>query len=310
MTNHPHPGQALDLLSLLDRTRRRLLADASAVPETLQQLNAGLNAARGTSGWAASIAACRAHPLRSLLHEDPFTRRAYDRPRGYPGDAELLDLIYERDPDMDGAPSPLGRRIFAETIACDQAEAVRGRKELMAQILDRTCDERAGARILSIACGHLREAQASRAVRAGAFSRFVGVDHDSLTLDLVRRTLGPVGVEAVQGTVASLLRRGFPDAFDLVYSAGLYDYLPTPVAQRLSARLFSLLRPGGKLLVANCAPGQVAGYMEAFMDWMLIYRDEAELSALGARIRSEELAGCRTFGDRTGCHVYLEVVRR
>ncbi|HMC88466.1 MAG TPA: hypothetical protein VKI17_02915, partial [Gemmataceae bacterium] len=36
---------------------------------------------------------CLEHPIRELLHQDPLTRRAFTKPRGYPGDAMLLDLI-------------------------------------------------------------------------------------------------------------------------------------------------------------------------------------------------------------------------
>src|SRR5438105_5048814 len=67
--------------------------------------------------WAAFVERCLAHPLRQLLHQDPLTRRAYLKPRGYSGDAELLDLIYgpeEGWPLPEGA-SPLGRKLFDYT---------------------------------------------------------------------------------------------------------------------------------------------------------------------------------------------------
>ena len=53
------------------------------------------------------------------------------------------------------------------------------------------------------------------------------------------------------------------------------------MATRLTHRLFSMLKPGGRLLIANFTPSASGrGYMEAFMDWRLIYRSPDELLAL------------------------------
>ena len=38
------------------------------------------------------------HPLGELLHRDPFTRRGFDKPRGYAGDAVLIDYLYATAP--------------------------------------------------------------------------------------------------------------------------------------------------------------------------------------------------------------------
>ena len=38
--------------------------------------------------------ACLNHPIRDLLHQDPFTYRAFAKPRGYAGDAVMMDYIY------------------------------------------------------------------------------------------------------------------------------------------------------------------------------------------------------------------------
>ena len=37
---------------------------------------------------------CLNHPIQSLLHQDPLTLRSFSKPRGYPGDAVILDFIY------------------------------------------------------------------------------------------------------------------------------------------------------------------------------------------------------------------------
>src|SRR5579872_2044960 len=37
---------------------------------------------------------CQSHPLSQIVLEDPYSRRAYEKPRGYAGDAVMLDYIY------------------------------------------------------------------------------------------------------------------------------------------------------------------------------------------------------------------------
>src|SRR5207344_1382702 len=44
--------------------------------------------------WSEFARLCLDHPLRRLLHEDPFTYRAFSKPRGYAGDAVMMDYIY------------------------------------------------------------------------------------------------------------------------------------------------------------------------------------------------------------------------
>jgi SAM-dependent methyltransferase len=95
--------------------------------------------------------------------------------------------------------------------------------------------------------------------------------------------------------------------FDLVYSAGLYDYLPDALARRLTARLLQMLRPGGRLLIANFVPGGSGrGYMELFMDWTLVLRNEAAMRALAV---ASGAAQVNTFHDPHRNVVYAELLR-
>ena len=51
--------------------------------------------------WKSLQPAALRHPLRDVLHSDPFTRWAFEKPRGYPGDAVLLDYTYGHGPFVD-----------------------------------------------------------------------------------------------------------------------------------------------------------------------------------------------------------------
>ena len=260
--------------------------------------------------WSAYIADVIApHPLRTLLHEEPFTRRAYEKPRGYAGDAPMLDLVYS-----DNRPaelSELGKKLYEWALPKPGAESVRARREILAGIIDRVAAERPSARILSVACGHLREAQRSTAVREREVGEIVALDQDRESLSLVAREQSHHRVTPVHANIRRLLAGGTAyGTFDLAYAAGLYDYLDESVAQALTLSMFRALRPGGLLVVANFAPDlPVIGYMEAVMDWILRYRVEPEVERFAARVPREEIAELRTFRDEPGNVVYLSVRR-
>ena len=260
--------------------------------------------------WSAYIADVIApHPLRTLLHEEPFTRRAYEKPRGYAGDAPMLDLVYS-----DARPaqlSDLGNKLYDWALPKPGAESVRARREILAGIIDKIAAERPSARILSVACGHLREAQRSTAVREGKIAELVALDQDRESLALVAREQSDYRVTPVHANIRRLLVGGTAyGTFDLAYAAGLYDYLDESVAQALTASMFRSLRPGGLLVVANFAPElPVIGYLEAIMDWMLRYRVESEVERFAARLPRTEIAEFTTFRDEPGNVVYLSVRR-
>ena len=124
---------------LLDHVRDLLLR--GRVHEGMDELVLTLKARRlraTQAEWRHFVQAALRHQLRVLLHEDPFTRHAFLKPRGYPGDAALLDYIYAHD---EGRPLPpdttdLGRAIHDYTIRSPASEGVRTRREFIANLLD------------------------------------------------------------------------------------------------------------------------------------------------------------------------------
>lgn len=57
-------------------------------------------------------ARCRTYRLCDLLHTCPVSNRCYHKPRGYAGDAVLLDMIYDQVPIDVSVLSPLAVSVF------------------------------------------------------------------------------------------------------------------------------------------------------------------------------------------------------
>jgi extracellular factor (EF) 3-hydroxypalmitic acid methyl ester biosynthesis protein len=264
--------------------------------------------------WEAFVAECYRHPLCGMLHQDPFTLRSFQKPRGYAGDAVLLDYVYGREEGW-GVPegtTELGRKIFQFTTASDACEAVRARRGFIADAIDQHAQEVAKPSFLSIASGHLREALLCSTIKRRRFSRFVSLDLDRESLAEVRRAYGPFGVEVEVASFRQLLTgRHTLGQFDMVYSTGLYDYLQLPVAQRLTLSLFRMLRPRGRLLIANFLPGILdVGYMESFMAWKLIYRTRVDMLAIAESVPLSEIRDIRIFAEEKQNIIFLQLTRR
>jgi SAM-dependent methyltransferase len=295
---------------IFDRTRDALLGNE--FHSGMARLRAALRSLRSRLApdeWMAVSEQARSHPLHALLLESPFTRRAFAKPRGYAGDAILMDLIYGVASAED--LSPLGGMLYGYEFDSPCFQSVRTRRAVLAQEIDDVARERPEARVLSVACGHLREIEWSRAARERAVS-MIAVDQDRDSLDLVGQNYRGYGVSTVPASVGDLLRRSvrFSD-LDLVYAAGLYDYLTDDIACALTTTLFRMLRPGGRLFLANFTPATYdAAFMEAFMDWRLVYRSSEDMRRLIAPIAQSELAGVEQFPDVNEHITYMRVVKR
>lgn len=239
------------------------------------------------------------HPLHAVLMEDPYLWRAAAKPRGYAGDAQLIDLIYDQVPP-EGA-SERGKEIFRYTIDFPVSVSVRLRRTYMeARLIDAM---KAGKRICSLACGHFREGD----VLSGQdLSNIVLVDQDPLSLAEVAGKHGDA-VTLIEANVLHYLRaaasRG--ERFDLIYTLGLTDYLDDRAMRLLHKLMKACLAPGGQIFLANFVPDHLArGWLDAVMDWHLIYREEEALQGFAHEIGMVP----KTWTDPAGCIAYCEMV--
>lgn len=251
------------------------------------------------------------HPVREVMHTDPFTYRAFAKPRGYAGDAVMMDYIYGYSaPEIDRLPG-ITRRIFDYCTSTASPEAVRFRRRVLAETID-VAAARAGRSIevVALAAGHLREADLSSAVRSGC-ARVTAIDQDEESLHVVQSAYSQYGVQTTPASVRQVLAgRARVPASDLSYTAGLYDYLPESAATRLTTLMFEALRPGGTLLLANFLPGIAdVGYMEAMMDWHLIYRDDQDMLNLAAGVAPGDLAAIEQFHDPFDNITFLRITK-
>jgi len=307
-----HGSPDLYLRKLLDRASKQLRAvDLSSMDAFIDALDE-LRRDVGQPEWTRLIAEVVApHPIVSQMHEEPLMRRAFEKPRGYAGDAVMLDLAYRHRP-YSVTLTRLGAALHVWTDHRPAARSLVERRTILAAEIDAVAARRHAPRVLSIACGHLREAQLSDAVQSRAISELVALDQDAESLAVVDREQGELNVRVERASVRRFVKSGTElGEFDLVYTAGLFDYLNEQDAMGVTEAMFRALRPGGRLLVANFAPElRDIGLFEAIMDWRLIYRDDAAVLRLADGIPCEEIEARSITRDTLGNVVYMTVDRK
>ncbi len=251
-----------------------------------------------------------------IILASEFLTRTNLKPRGYAGDSVMMRMVYE---DQFRGPTIFSRFVHRHPVQTRAAQAVRNRRALIRDRLEGVAGAAAGGeptRVMSVACGPAWELRDLFSAR-DAFGRYryTLLDQDLHALAEARSTVFELQErfgETLQGSlvresVRTMLRTGnLADRwgqFDFVYSMGLFDYLTTPVARAVLAKLYGLLAPGGELVVGNFhSKNPTRTYMEYWMDWVLVYRDEEEFFDM-----ARNLPGARptlVFED-TGSQMFL-----
>ena len=73
----------------------------------------------------------------------------------------------------------MGTEVYAYTVQAPACESVRARRDLIAEMIDETASVVDRPKVLSVACGHLREAGKSQALREHRIGDFLALDHDT-----------------------------------------------------------------------------------------------------------------------------------
>jgi len=284
-----HHGEAFETaraeLALILHTTHQQVEQRKDPAETVRRLLSHLNALRSKvhpDVWQALIPVAQNHPILEYFLQDPLTRWSFTKPRGYSGDAELLDYIY-CDPhvaDSVASASEIGKALYSHTQNVPSCVAARERRDLLTSYVDEIAARNGPqTEVLAIAAGHLREANRSAALAEGRLKRWVALDQDPQSVGLIARDFQGTAVEAIDGSVRTVLTRSHKlGKFDFIYASGLYDYLQHNVAVKLTKTCLQMLKPNGTFLFANYAEGTPdAGYRETFMDWVLLLRSEVDM---------------------------------
>lgn len=256
--------------------------------------------------------------LLPLMMASPFFNRVYSKPLGYAGDYEMVNMMFRKER---GGKTTYGQIINDWLLNGGPPEAHRNRIYMLEKMLSKAAEEAAAAnrevRVLNVGCGPVQELQLFFAnnKEAKRFS-FDLLDFNAETLAYAKSQIeaitegqeDPPEVTYILKTVQELLRQAIelPEAaktYDIIYCAGLFDYLSDRVCTKLVRLFYQWCEPGGRVIVTNVhSSNPVKGLMEHVMEWHLVLRDEADMERL-----APDLGPLKIYTDETGINVFLEI---
>ena len=259
--------------------------------------------------------------LHPVMLCSPFLFRTYTKPLGYAGDYEMVNMMLRNPYEGSSAFAKLLNFALLNTAP---VVAHRNRIDYLLEKLRVECARRAAkgkTRIFNLACGPAMEVQRFlRECEESDLAEIDLLDFNEETLDYTReriqeaRTSGgrETKVAFFQRSVHQLLRaatQGGDDEFtgyDIVYCAGLFDYLSQRVCKRLVELFCTMAKPGGLIIVTNVSDTNPSkAWMEYLVEWNLIYRGRKELEDLVPE--RVPIRSTRILADATEVNLFLEI---
>lgn len=204
------------------------------------------------------------------------------KPFGYAGDFRVIDWMYKRvyDPELEN-------QIWDDFCHEQHAgESVRNRKEHLKNVITGiVARKKRPIKVLDFASGPCRDiAEAIDLAGEGITGSFIHlVDIEPKAIEYAQKVTKPYAkIVNFRWECANVFRFRSEERYDLVWSAGLFDYLNDKLATALIAKMWQHTAEGGEMIVGNFHPrNPTRNYMEWCMDWLLIHRTEDELTQLG-----------------------------
>lgn len=236
---------------------------------------------------------CQAHPekLQALKVAQPdflcstesVMGHILQKPYGYAGDFHIIDRIYTNDISV---RFEKWDRFSQQNAA---ALAVRNRKHFFQDTLTKLKISRPHAQVLNVASGSARDLKEFLDSASAPDLRFTCIDLDPRALEYAAQ-LNRAHSDRISFHLRNALRYQPGQTFDLVWSAGLFDYFEDRVFVHLLKRMRKWVNAGGHIIIGNFNaehnPSRM--YMEVLGEWHLIHRTPLQLIELAKQAGASE----------------------
>lgn len=207
------------------------------------------------------------------------------KPYGYAGDFYTIDRLYTQQIVMDTY-----KKWDEYTLQHPAAIAVRNRKAYFKALVARKIHTPGTLSLLNVASGPARDIkEAYTALDQPEKLKTTCVEMDKNAISYAMNVNGKYG-RYIQFIHKNIFRFQCDRKFDLIWSAGLFDYFDDKVFARVLNRFKHWIKPGGELVIGNFNEDHnpSRAYMEIFGAWYLHHRTAEQLIALAKQAGFKE----------------------
>ncbi|RZM30584.1 MAG: class I SAM-dependent methyltransferase [Pedobacter sp.] len=226
-----------------------------------------------------------------LFDRDSVMGHIRTKPHGYAGDFEIIERIYQNQVLRENY-----KLWDTYSLKHPAAQAVRNRKKYFKSLLRGKLEQAKELTLLNIASGPGRDLfEVYQEIRFDERLSTTCVEMDGHAIDYARGLTDPFSGQ-ISFIKKNIFRFSTQERYDLVWSAGLFDYFDDKAFVMLLKRFRQWVNPGGEIVIGNFNdehnPSRL--FMELFGQWHLNHRSEQEL------IRLAGLAGYSQAGVCVG----------
>jgi len=241
--------------------------------------------------------------IRESLNENTLIGHGFVKPFGYPGDFSLIHNIYQEYVNPDRRYSNWDR-FFQDQAG---AHAVRNRKDYFL----RRCEEleksgRSENRVLILGSGPATDVNEYLVNHPDSTIKFDLVDFDQNAIDFAR-SQNRQFENSIDYFKINVLRFKPYQWYDLIWSAGLFDYFKDKHFVYMINKYYKYLTEGGEFIIGNFSNSNpTKRLMEVLSDWYLNHRSKYDLvrMALEAEAREEQV---EVDMEELGVNLFLRI---
>ena len=241
--------------------------------------------------------------IKESLNENTLIGHGYVKPFGYPGDFSIIHNIYRLYVNPDEKYSNWDR-FFQEQAG---AHAVRNRKDYFlrrcAEVDKLEGDEK---RVLILGSGPATDVNEYLRSNPDSKIKFDLVDFDQNAISFAKSQNADF-IDSIEYFKINVLRFKPYQWYNLIWSAGLFDYFKDKHFIYMISKYYKYLVNGGEFIIGNFSHSNpTKRLMEVLSDWYLVHRSKYDLvrMALEANAREEQV---EVDMEELGVNLFLRI---